>query len=118
VQLSIGQVQACKDTALICEACVNALSKEDTFDTCYQRSLKQCQDLCGAFLHAASIDSIYLEKIALLCIGLCEECIEICTELKEENLFKKAILTFQNCSDLLSTEFLQKSASYSLSGER
>ena len=105
MDLSIDQVRACKDTVFICETCINALAREKIFNTLYVRSFKQCQDLCAAFLHAAATDSIYLEKIALLCIGLCEECIEICEDLQTEKVFKKAIPLFRNCSAfLLSTE--------------
>ena len=112
MDLSIDQVRACKDAALISNKCIIALAKQKIFDSFYLRSFKQCDDLCVAFLHAASTDSIYLEKIALLCVGLCEECVEICEDLKNKKLFKEALSVFQNCSNLLSTENLYKSATY------
>lgn len=103
--LTLEQVKACKEVVLISEKCVRALSKRDPYDNIYQRSFKQCQDICVTFLHAASTDSIYIEKLGLLCIGICEECAEICDDYSDSMFFREAAKICRYCSGQLSELF-------------
>ena len=96
MKLSLELIKACKLTALSCRKCVSFISSEEPLQKVYLRSFKQCEDLCFAFLQAAANDSVYMEKIAFLCIGLCEECAEIGDE--EKNIIFTN--TAENCRRL------------------
>lgn len=102
MKLSTEQENACNKVILDSEKCIRALSKNDRFNPVYNRSFKQCQEICFTFLHAARNDSMYVEKLALLTIGLCEECAEICDELKKDRIFQNAAISCRACSSALS----------------
>lgn len=102
MEISIQHIQASRDAALSCEKCIVAISKRKEENTLYLRSFKQCADICCAFQECAAQKSIYLEKITVLCIGLCKECAEICEEFSADRVFMQAINEYQKCSDLLS----------------
>jgi len=104
MELSIELIKACKSTALSCRKCVSYISVEEPLHNAYLRSFKQCEDLCFAFLNAVATNSAYTEKIAFLCIGLCEECTEIAND-KKNILFANAAKNFRKLSNLL-YEFL------------
>lgn len=96
MELTLELIKTCKLTALSCRKCVSFLSSEEPLHKAYLRSFKQCEDLCFAFLQAAADNSVYLEKIAFLCIGLCEECADIGNE-KNNIIFTS---TAENCRRL------------------
>ncbi|MBA2499589.1 MAG: hypothetical protein H0V30_07675 [Chitinophagaceae bacterium] len=95
MELDIEMIKACRMTALSCRQCVSVISVEEPIVGVYLRSFKQCEDICFAFLQAAADNSVYLGKIAFLCIGLLEECAEI-AEYKNDKIF---LQTASSCRD-------------------
>lgn len=100
MELTLDIIKACRMTALSCRKCVSLITSIDPLQTVYQRSFKQCEDICFAFLQAASSNSQYLQKFVFLCIGLCEECAELAEE-KKEDVFIEAAVQCRNFSDML-----------------
>jgi hypothetical protein len=101
MQLSSEIVNACTKTIMNCRQCIAAISRKEPLNKGYLRSYKQCEDVCRAYLQAASVDSPYLAKLAILCIGLCEECIEIGEDMQEP-VFKNTAAICALFSNLLS----------------
>ena len=100
MELTIDIVKACKMTALSCRKCVAMIPVNDPLQLVYQRSFNQCEDVCFAFLQAASSNSQYLQKFIFLCIGLCEECADLAEE-KKEDVFLHAARQCRNFSNML-----------------
>ena len=100
MELTLDIIKACKMTALSCRKCVSIIPVIDPLQSVYQRSFKQCEDICFAFLQAASSNSQYLQKFIFLCIGLCEECAELAEE-KMDDDFMEAAFQCRNFSYLL-----------------
>lgn len=100
MELPLEIIKACKMTALSCRKCVSQISVKDPLQSVYQRSFEQCEDICFAFLQAASSNSQYLQKFIFLCIGLCEECAELAEE-KMEDDFMEAAFQCRNFSFML-----------------
>lgn len=106
MKLSSDIIDACTKTIMNCRQCVVAISCKEPLNNGYLRSYKQCEDVCKAFMQAANTDSPYLSKLAILCIGLCEECMEIGEDM-DEQLFKNTAHICGHFSNLLS-DFLSK----------
>ena len=102
MDISVQHIQACRDAALSCEKCIIALSAQKVINTLHLRSFKQCADICHVLQESAIQRSIYIEKITVCCIGLCEECADICEELNPDRTFTEAIRDYRKCSHLLS----------------
>ncbi len=100
MELTLDIIKACKMTALSCRKCVSHMSAVDPLQCVYRRSFKQCEDICFAFLQAASSNSQYLQKFTFLCIGLCEECAELAEEEMDDD-FMEAAAHCRNFSNML-----------------
>lgn len=100
MELTIEIIRACKMTALSCRKCVLHLSQDDPVQIADQKSFQQCEDLCFAFMQAASSKSQYLQEMIFLCIGLCEECATLAEE-KMDDDFMHAAFHCRNFSNML-----------------
>ena len=100
MELTSELISACRKAAMSCRKCIFYLSQVEPLEIEYRESLQQCEDICFAFLHAASSNSPYLQKLIFLCIGLCEECAEYAEE-KKENAFIETAFHCRNFSNML-----------------
>ena len=94
--------QACFDAWMNCEDLLvriaraqNKLSKKIT------KVVDECALICMATIHALKSRSVNVTRFALLCVGICEECAEICEELSDEQFLRCAKVCRQ-CSERMS----------------
>ena len=100
MELTIDMIRTCKLAALSCRDCVSQLSLVNPLPYEHQQKFQQCEDICFAFLQAASIGSLYLQDLIFLCTGLCEECAELAEE-KSEEVYKEASVHCRDFSSML-----------------
>ena len=100
MELTSELISACRKAAMSCRKCISYSSQVGPLEIDHRESLQQCEDICFAFLHAASSNSPYLQKLIFLCIGLCEECAEHAEE-KKENVFMETAFHCRNFSNML-----------------
>jgi hypothetical protein len=85
---------------LNCENLLISLSQQPTtYSHQTQRIINECADICLTALHAIKNQYSQLEDLTLLCIGICEECAEVC-ERYEGMLFKTCANTCRQCSNV------------------
>lgn len=64
----------------------------------YRRIVNECAQICKGTLQALVSNSNSFYKMALLCIGICEECAEICDS-QQDASFKKCGEACRKCSN-------------------
>lgn len=90
--------QACMEAWLNCENLLISLSKQKvTYSSRTVRVVNECADICLTTLQALKVNYQHLNKLALLCIGICEECAEICDRY-DDKLFKTCSAICRHCS--------------------
>ncbi len=83
--------QACMEAWINCENLLMSLiQKEPSFSKRTTQVLDECANICLGTLHALKSSHQHLNQIALLCVGICEECAEVCERYQD--------VTFQNCA--------------------
>ena len=92
------QKQACMDVWLNCENLLISLAhKPVTYSQRTVQVVNECADICLTALQALKAKCLNLGELALLCIGICEECAEIC-ERYDDSLFKSCAAICRHCS--------------------
>jgi len=93
--------KACFDAWMNCESLLvdlhqvkNSLSKKIT------KVIDECALICMGTFHALKSSSKNAQRFAVLCIGICEECAEICEELNEDH-FKQCAKVCRECSETM-----------------
>ena len=97
-----------KATTYHLETCTEAwLSCEDLLVTLYNAQisfskrttgvLDECAKICLGTLHAIKNKIENINNLALLCVGICEECAEVC-ERYNESSFQTCAQTCRQCS--------------------
>ena len=95
--------QACLDAWINCENLLMQLSLvKKTFSKKVTKVLDECALICMGTFHAVKTQSQNLGKIALLCVGICEECAEVC-EMQSGEDFLACAKTCRICSNAIST---------------
>lgn len=97
--ITSNQTQACLEAWINCE---NLLVNISTLKSSLSRKLTnvvdECALICMGTFHALKSRSKNLSKIALLCVGICEECAELC-ESQSEEPFRTCAKTCRECSE-------------------
>ena len=100
MNVSNNYLQACTDAWLNCENLLIALvQKESSFSHRTTQVLDECANICLGTLHALKNGHQNLNQIALLCVGICEECAEVC-ERYNENMFQTCAAICRQCSNV------------------
>lgn len=90
--------QACIEAWLNCENLLITLSQKNISSSHRtQRVLDECAQICLGTLHALKSKIQDRSQLALLCVGICEECAEVC-ERYSGNLFKNCAAACRQCS--------------------
>lgn len=90
--------QVCMKTWLHCENLLLSLHQKTA--SVSKRTLQvvdECANICLGTLEAIKQKSQGLGQLALLCVGICEECAEVC-ERYEEPAFKSCAVSCRQCS--------------------
>jgi len=96
-------IQACLEAWLHCENLLEALGQQSrSFSERTQQVVEACAQVCLSTGHAVKNKLVNQHQLALLCVGLCEECAEIC-ERYSNHLFKKCALACRQCSASITT---------------
>lgn len=81
-------VMSCIDTWVHCENLLLTLHSHHTsFSARTLQVVDECANICFGMLEALKQQTQNLGKVALLCVGICEECAELC-ERYDQNDFQ------------------------------
>lgn len=93
--------QTCLDAWINCENLLNGLGQRSaTLSTHITNVLTECAHICMGTFHAIKNQSVNAAKLALLCIGICEECADICEDF-EDYSFQQCAKACRNCSSTM-----------------
>jgi hypothetical protein len=91
MKVSSVQVEACSNAWLHCENLLISLFQKDlSFSLRTRQVLEECANICLGTLQALRTGHRSLHQLALLCVGICEECAEMCERYNE--------IKFQTCA--------------------
>lgn len=94
--------QACMEAWLNCENLLITLSQNKISSSLRTvQVLDECAQICFGTLHALKNKIKNANQMALLCVGICEECAEVC-ERYRDGLFEKCASACRNCSTTIS----------------
>jgi hypothetical protein len=94
--------RACFDAWMNCEnLLVNIHQVKNSFSKKITKVIDECALICMGTFHALKSSPKNIERFALLCIGICEECAEICEELNDED-FRECARVCRECSETMS----------------
>jgi hypothetical protein len=95
--------QVCMDAWLNCENLLISISQQTTpFSLRTKEVLDECSLICMGTFHALKNKMINIEQLALLCVGICEECAEVC-ERYNDALFTSCASACRRCSSSISS---------------
>jgi hypothetical protein len=93
--------KACFDAWMKCEdLLVNIAQVQRSLSKQITKVVDECALICMSTFHALKNKSVNTSRYAMLCIGICEECAELCEELNEER-FKQCALVCRRCSETI-----------------
>ena len=96
------QTQACFDAWMNCENLLVSLAEaKNAFSQKITKIVDECALICMGTFHAIKSYSPNIKKLALLCVGICEECAEIC-EGQKESYFMECARICRTCSKSIS----------------
>jgi hypothetical protein len=97
-----NHTQACFEAWINCENLLENLAQASShFSKKISKVVDECALICMGTFHAMKSSSAHAAKMALLCIGICEECAELCEGIKEDN-FSQCARICRECSETLS----------------
>jgi hypothetical protein len=86
-------------TWLQCETLLFQLREQDlSYSERTRQVLNECAAICLGTLDAAEKQIDAVRTLAVLCIGICEECAEIC-ERYADNIFQLCANTCRSCAN-------------------
>ena len=89
--------QVCLDAFLSCQVLLNSIAGEENFPLKIKELLNECAHLCVGTLYAIKHGSVNAPRMALLCMGICEECAEVC-ESFDGNIYQRCAEACRQCS--------------------
>ena len=92
--------QVCLDAFINCESLLTGLQKTKS-NFPLVKLLEECAHICMGTFHAIKNDSVNTFKLAVLCIGICDECAEVCDSFKDFT-FKQCAQACRYCSNCIS----------------
>lgn len=85
----------CENLLIDIHAIRNYISKKAV------KVLDECAHICLGTFHAMKSGSVNSKNMALLCVGICEECAELC-DAHQSPAFKECAITCRDCANKLS----------------
>lgn len=94
--------QVCLDVFINCENLLTGLGKDPArLPSPVAKLLNECARICMGTFYAIKNHSVNASQLALLCMGICEECAEAC-ECLDDKIFKQCAQTCRYCSNSIS----------------
>jgi hypothetical protein len=104
-----SQTQTCFDAWMNCENLLVSLAEvKNCFSRQVTKVIDECAFICLGTFHAMKSGSANVRNMALLCIGICEECAELC-ENQYGEAFHECARICRRCSQNLSVLKLNES---------
>jgi hypothetical protein len=93
---------ACFEAWMKCEdLLVNIAQAQKSLSKKFTKVIDECALICMSTFHALKNKSVNASRFAILCVGICEECAELCDELHDER-FKHCARVCRECSETMS----------------
>lgn len=93
--------QACFDAWINCENLLTNLGEvKKLVSKKVTKVVDECALICMGTFHALKSRSNNINRFAVLCVGICEECAEICEALNEKE-FRDCARICRQCSEQL-----------------
>jgi altronate dehydratase len=93
---------ACFEAWMKCEdLLMNIAQVQKKLSKKIAKVVDECALICMTTFHALKNKSANVNSFAILCVGICEECAELCDELNDEN-FKRCAIVCRQCSETMS----------------
>lgn len=103
MNVTTDHMKACMEAWLNCEnLLINLLQKEISFSHRTTQVLDECANICLGTLQALKTGYSDVHELALLCVGICEECAEVCERYKDSS-FEKCAQICRQCSSAFSS---------------
>lgn len=94
--------QVCFDAWMNCENLITSLAElKISISKKLNQALDDCALICMGTFQAIKSGSNNLNRVALLCVGICEECADLCEE-QQDSTFQECARICRQCSDALS----------------
>ena len=89
--------EACMEAWLNCENLLIKLGQKNTIPAKTAQLLDECAQICLGTYHALNRKMIHIGELALICMGICEECADLCDQY-DDVLFRNCAAACRNCS--------------------
>lgn len=94
--------KACFDAWMNCEdLLLNLAQAHKHLSKKISKVVDECALICMGTFHALKTGSVNMARYIILCVGICEECAELCEELNDEH-FRKCASMCRQCSQTMS----------------
>jgi hypothetical protein len=91
--------QICFDTWIQCESLLaNIAGLKNSLSKKFFKVVDECAMICMGTFHAIKSGSQHIHRMALLCVGICEECAELC-DTHADKQFREFAATCRQCSE-------------------
>jgi hypothetical protein len=103
ITITSTHTQACFDAWINCENLLVSIHKTSaSLSKKFSKVIDECAFICMGTFHALKSQSANISRMALLCVGICEECAELCESLDEETFLDCAKIC-RKCSNSISS---------------
>ena len=96
--IAAHHTQVCLDAFINCEHLL--AEKKTSLSFQIAKLLNECAHICIGTFHAIKNQSVNTSQLALLCIGICDECAEVCDAV-DNKLFKQCAQACRYCSNCM-----------------
>ena len=94
------QSQVCLDAFFSCQLLLKTLAGKENFPIKINVLLNECAHICVGTFYAIKHASVNAPRMAFLCMGICEECAEVC-ESFDGNIYRQCAEACRYCSSNL-----------------
>ena len=100
--LALCPTQSCLEAWINCENVLASTARlKQVLSKKVMTIIDECALICMGTFHAITAGSGNISTLAILCMGICEECAEVCDRLDHE-IFKECARICRTCSDCMS----------------
>ena len=93
--------QACFNAWINCENLLTELAEVgSSFSKKVTKVIDECALICMGTFHALKSKSVNVSRMAVLCVGICEECAEVLESMQDEE-FRKCARICRECSQTM-----------------
>jgi hypothetical protein len=93
-----NQSQVCLDAVVNCENVLAGLGDKKPLSSQVLKLLNECAQICMGTFYEIRNHSVNVSQLAILCIGVCDKCAEVCDSI-DNILFKQCAQACRYCSN-------------------